>query len=742
MVFRAHAAKLLTNSVACVFVIFAEPAWSQVTEDRQAKVPDRPEIVVTALLREQRLQEAAASISVIGAADILETGKNGFADYINSVPGLSVASGGPGLSTLAIRGITTGGVRNDEPQNKETVAVYLDDAPISVNGFNPDMGLFDIARIEVLRGPQGTLYGAGSLGGAIRIITSKPALDMTQATVEGALSATDHGGANHEMRGMINLPVIAGTAALRMVAFRSDGDGYIDNPITGANNVNDVQTYGGRIVLGVQPAANFSASLMSTLQYLRTGSRAEQTSPYQRINRAFDGLEDRAYVHSARLDYDLGSAILTSATSLLDKRNVNRISLEFLLESALGFRSASPLVDTTRVKEFTQEVRIASDDSNALGYVLGLFYQNRRRSLVQNGMVPGIDAFAGVPATALGAPQADLIFFGTQDIRQKQWAAFGELSRRLTDKLSLTAGLRFSRFREHYDTYSSGLLNGGSSASAGRFAENGMTPKFSLSFSPDREHMLYIQAAKGFRLGGVNTTVPADLCRADLERLGRTDATEGFRSDSTWNYEIGTRNQSADGRFTFNASAYYIRWHNMQLTLNLPTCGFSYRDNAGAARSIGLEVEAQARLMLQTEIFGSIGLTDARLTEDVPFTNWRKGDRTPSVAPVQVNLGLRQNFRLFGDKAAFLRIDYSYVSKAHRLFDRSDPSDRSFNGYSLVNLSAGVRPMGASFTLGLFARNLFNVRGRVMALPTGIVAPERYVTIVPRTIGAVLRAAF
>lgn len=150
-------------------------------------------ITVTANKREQSLQDVAVSIAVIGDQELSETGKDSFADYINTVPSLSVASGGPGLSTLAIRGVTTGGVRNDEPQNKETVGVYIDETPVSVNGFNPDLGLFDIARIEVLRGPQGTLYGAGSMGGTIRIITNRPDFIDFQGLAEGTLSTTHIG---------------------------------------------------------------------------------------------------------------------------------------------------------------------------------------------------------------------------------------------------------------------------------------------------------------------------------------------------------------------------------------------------------------------------------------------------------------------------------------------------------------------------------------------------------------------
>jgi outer membrane receptor protein involved in Fe transport len=518
-------------------------------------------------------------------------------------------------------------------------------------------------------------------------------------------------------------------------------DGYIDNTATGEPDVNDTTSHGGRVALDARLGERLTLELTALAHDLRTGSRSEQSDPFRRMTKAFDGLSDKSRAYSAVIDYRLDGATVTSATAMLDKRNVNRNSLEFLLGAALGIDSATPLVDTTDVREFTQELRVASDESGDLGYLAGLFYQDRRRGFVQDATVPGFDNQIGLPSTGLGTPAVDQAFFGTQHIRSHQWAAFGELSYRIAPSLRLAAGARFFRFRQNYEKFSSGLLNGGASSSAGRGAENGITPSISLVYTPTLDSMAYARIAKGYRPGGVNTTVPADLCRSDLERLGRTEATDSFAADKVWNLETGLRAGSTDKRVTFSASAYFMKWRDMQTTLSLPSCSFSFRTNVGAVRTIGLELETRVRPWPGTELTGALGLTDARLTSDVPFTTWQAGDRVPAVSPIQLNLGVRQELDLFGSNDAWVRIDYNYVSKAYRLFDRADPGNRQFSGYGLANLNIGVKLPGTGIDLQLFARNAFNSRGRIAAFPGGLIGPERFVTILPRTIGFLLRVS-
>ena len=202
---RLNSRLFATSGLVLGCALIAAPAAAQTAPPPATAEVET--IVVTAQKRAERLQDVSASIAAVSGSDIAETGKNGFADVMASVPSLSMVSQGPGLSTLALRGITTGGVRNDEPQNKETVGVYIDETPISVNGFNPDLGLYDISRIEVLRGPQGTLYGSGSMGGTIRIITNKPRFGSFEGSAEATLSQTEHGGTNSGVKGMVNIPL-------------------------------------------------------------------------------------------------------------------------------------------------------------------------------------------------------------------------------------------------------------------------------------------------------------------------------------------------------------------------------------------------------------------------------------------------------------------------------------------------------------------------------------------------------
>lgn len=737
---RLNSRLFATSGLVLGCALIAAPAAAQ--SDPPPVTAEVETIVVTAQKRAERLQDVSASIAAVSGADIAETGKNSFADVVASVPSLSMVSQGPGLSTLALRGVTTGGVRNDEPQNKETVGVYIDETPISVNGFNPDLGLYDISRIEVLRGPQGTLYGSGSMGGTIRIITNKPQFGAFEGAAEASLSQTEHGGTNSSVKGMVNVPLVEDGLALRAIAYHTYTSGYIDNVLTGQHNINDAETTGARVELGARIGENLRANFSYMIHELETGGRSEQTSAYQRLTRGFDGLTDRINIFNATFDYDLGWAGVTSSTSYMKKRNTNRNSLEFLLNTAFGFSSTAPLVDTTEIEDFSQEFRIASSGDGRLNYVAGAFYQDRKRDYTQAADVAGIDAFMSTSSTALGAQHADQAFYGVQDIRQKQKSLFGELSYKLTGKLTATVGLRYFDFDETYRTYSSGLLNGGADSGKGSFSENGVTPKFNLSLAATKDNLVYLQVAKGFRLGGVNTTVPVDLCRADLEQLGRTNAAGSFASDSVWNYEIGSKNQLMNRRLTLNASAYLIDWDNIQTTLNLPSCSFSFRTNAGTARSLGTEIEARYAFTRALEVYGNLGFTDATLTEDVPFTPWKKGDRVPGVARYQVSAGARQALTWFKEDDSYVRLDYSYVSSMNTNFDANGVNNRRYGDYHIVNLQAGVRVPGRPLEVSLFARNLLDTDGRVLAIAGGLVGPERFITVQPRTVGVTLQATF
>lgn len=718
------------------------PMQALAQEAAARSVNENESIIVTAQKYKQTLRDVSISIAVIGERNIAETGKDSLEDFINTVPGLSVSSGGPGLSTLAIRGITTGGVRQDEPQTKETVGLYIDEAPVSVNGYNPDISLFDIARIEVLRGPQGTLYGAGSMGGTIRIITNQPDASGLAGMGESTLSVTQHGGTNYNLRGMINLPLAPNETALRATAYHGDYDGFIDDTATNRRNVNFTRTSGAHIQLGMALDERLDANVSFMIHDLETRAREEQSAPFTRAVQAFDGTGDNLKLYSGTLNYQLDGVSITSATSYMDKRNVNRASIESLLLAAFGYQSPSALVDTTKVRSFTQEIRLASDREGRLSYVLGAYFQHYRRDYAQDGTVPGIDSVVGVPSTFLGTPRADQLFYGTQNIDQKQWAAFSEVSLELLPHVAATIGARAFSFRESYSTYSSGLYNGGIDSSSGKTSETGVTPKFGISYQPERNRLFYAVVSKGYRLGGVNTTVPQNLCQADLNSLGRNGSAKDFGSDHVWNYEIGTKASSADGAWSANASAYYIKWDDMQTTLTLPSCFFSFRTNVGQVRSVGLELELSGRLSDRTDLQASLGLTDSRLTRDVPFTTWEDGDRVPSVSPVQVNLALRQAIDLLDDKDAFVRADYNYVSRARSNFDASAPSNRTYNGYTLVDLSGGLILPDTGVELKLFARNVFGSKGRVAAYAGNLVAPERYITVRPRTIGLTVRASF
>lgn len=716
---------------------------SAAQDKTDATAPDdatQGDIIVTASKRAQSLQDVSSSIAALDGADLREKGANSFADYLSTVPSLAMFDQGPGISTLVIRGITTGGARNDEPQNKETVGVYLDETPISVNGFNPDLGLYDLQRIEVLRGPQGTLYGSGSMGGTIRIITNKPDAGKIEGSFDGTVSATEHGGVNYDIKGMFNVPLIADRLALRTVAYRTALDGYIDNLSTGKNNENAARTTGGRVELGGQLTDAVKANLTYIVHDLRTDARSEQTAPYTRSVATFDGLSDHNDIANFTVNVDLGGPTLTSSTSYFSQKTLNRNTLEFVLDAALGFAGdTSPLVDTTKVREFSQEVRLASSGKGPFTWVIGGFYQHRLRSYSQNGPTPGLDAFVGVASTDLGTPDADNAYYSIQHIKQVQFAAFGEISYEFVPNLTATVGGRYFNYTEDFDTYASGLLNGGVTQSTGRLKEDGFTPKVNLSYKASARSMVYAAASKGFRLGGVNSAIPAGLCGPDLATLG-TPA-DSFKSDTVWNYEVGTKNKFFGRRLTVNASVYRIDWSDIQTTLTLPTCLSSFRTNAGTARSVGVEFESNL-VLGAFDLNVNAGYNNSELRQDVPLTPWKKGDHVPGVPRFQASGGVRYAFRLWPDAKAFARADVRYVGSIDRQFNAGDADNRRYGNYAIVDLRVGSAIPGLPLQLSVFASNLFDGSGRVAAQPDSVIFPENYNTIRPRTIGATLQATF
>ncbi len=662
------------------------------------------EIVVTAQKRSQRLQDVPLSISALTAEQITKRGFDEFTDYARSVPGLSFVDRGAGRNKITLRGVSTGVDQN----HQSPVGIYIDETPVSYPNNEPDLRLYDVERVEVLRGPQGTLYGAGSMGGTIRIITAKPRLDGVEGSASGLLSTTRHGSENVALNAMVNVPLAVDKVAVRAVGYYRNESGFVDNAQLGKKNVNDNETFGARLSMKLAPTENFDATLTAMIQRTDLGGTQEidPTLPGLTQNRAVDELRsDDLNLFGAVLHLDLGWADLTSSSSYLDRKiNDNRDVTAFL-----GVPVPVWLNNIVPDKTFAQEVRLASPSGGKVEWIAGVFYSHKKSSLYQLAFHGGL---FGLPTTT---PLLD------SDIINKveQFAGFGEVSVNVTETLKVTGGLRAFHVKERFSKESDGLIAGGYSADSGKSSESKINPKVNISWKATPDVMLYAQAAQGFRVGGPNTTVPV---------LDGVAAPSSFDSDSLWNYEIGAKTSLLGGRGMFNVSLFYIDWTDIQVTVTRPD-GFSYIANGDKAKSKGAEAEFSIRPVDGLELGATLAYTDAYLAADSQSGAGAKGDPVPAVPHWSGDIYGRYDLPISATWSAFVQGNVQFVGRSYNGF-RSGAADVQ-HGYELANLKLGVETEGVN--VNLFVNNLFDKRAELYIDTT--LSDQRVNVNRPRTIG-------
>lgn len=694
-------------------------------------------VVVTAQKRTESLQDVPLSVSVIGSAGLKNMGAQNFTDLISSVPSLASFQTGPGRSQLIMRGVTTGGVSEDDPQTQETVGLYVDESPISVNGFNPEFGFFDLERVEVLRGPQGTLYGAGAMSGAVKLVTRKPDLYRFGGSVEGDVGQIRFGGTNADARGVVNVPLIDGKLAVRASAFHSTFGGYIDNTQTGEKDLNRSHTNGGRIALRATPTDSVIVDLSYFGQKTGDGGRPIDEGTLARSYASPEGSEARSQLLNGTVNVDLGWGDFVSSSSFLKFDITNRRELDKLLATVTTAVNGA-LADQTHLTDFTQEFRLASKDEGPFKWLAGVYFNHRIRDYVNNFPVPGFDAATGIDNTQLGAP-ADSPFYGYDNVDVVQGALFGEATYTI-GPVALTAGLRSFHWRENFFLYSSGVFNGGITTTGQREAtESGNNPKFNATYKIDKDQLVYVQAAKGFRFGGINQIVPLNLCQSELTANNLAVPASTYASDSLWNYEVGDKATWLDGRLTVNASAFLIKWKDIQANRGL-NCGFSYRENAAGLTSKGLELETTLRPIPGLTLTAGGSYVNATLDQDVPDLAAVAGDRAPFVPKVSYNTSAEYRFPVGGGAQAFLWGSWQHVGQRATNFNPALASYRSMGAYNVVNLRGGVS--FGQVEMSLYVKNLTDSRGTQRALSATPFDAEGAYRITPRTIGVTSRVAF
>jgi outer membrane receptor protein involved in Fe transport len=712
----------------------ATPAYGQTEAEQTAQAAneesDEETIYVTATKRETTLLEVPFSINAQTEKDIQRLGAGTIEDLSRNVAGLNVQNLGPGQSQVSIRGVSAGQIIRDQPGVKEQVGVYLDESVISLSLFQPDLDLFDLNRVETLRGPQGTLFGSGSVGGTIRYITNQPDVDKMEGLVEGNINLVRDNFGGY-LKGAINMP-LGDVAAVRVVGYHTEYAGFINarRPSNGYDeNVNDGRRTGGRIALLFQPTPDIKITPRLVYQEVRAHGFNRQevynlyANPFtttrppvtfgkrEQFLLLDEEFADNTLLADLTASADLGGVELTSVTTYINRDILVSRDASALTGSVsvdLGFPVAgvllpSNLVDTTDLKTWTQELRVSSSGDGPFQWLLGAFYSDVDRVYAQRLPTPGYDVFtdarfgAGTSvAVANGFPlnspyNADLPY----DIKQK--ALFGEASYDITEALTATAGLRYYDFKEVRGFKSGGLFANGDNQ-IDTTKSDGFSPRLLLSYEAADDVIINLQASKGFRLGGVNDPLNEGLCSAqDRIDYGGFDR---YDDESLWNYEAGVK--SKFGAISINAAAFYTDISNLQVTADAGSCSSRVVFNADA-HTMGVEFELSARPAkgLDLSIAGSwveAQFDETRLKQNgAVLEGIKEGNRLPSVPNFQIAASAFYNIPLDDGGEAYLGITFQHNGTRF-----TQPGDQENNPRTFVhNLPFGGAPVGSATTLNL-----------------------------------------
>lgn len=742
------------------------------------------EIVVSATKRDQSIQEVPLAISALDAEALANQGIRTIQDIAQYVPGLSFVTSLPGRTTLVLRGISPVG-------GQPTVGLYLDDIPIGgdlalLQGMTEPQVL-DVARVEVLKGPQGTLYGAGSLGGAVKLVSARPDVTEWSGFTLAGVSNVANGGTGYEGQAVLNMPLVRDRLALRVGGGYRYDSGYIDRIAGGTwadlflrtdaatltpvelptgntvnkRDVDDLKVTSGKLGLLFTPSE--STEVLASLNYWRSesgdlGQHWLNLAPFQQSFLLDQPIEEEVTVGSLAITHRWDGVKLDSLTGYFRRENDLLADYTFFYRSLVGAGPLGPLFNdnpgdrhqSRRSQTWSQELRISSDDPQArLQWLAGVYGSRTDNDVVLRLSTYGIEAMA--PPSVAPMVEGDVVYGSDASTDTEQYAAFGEATYSFTDRFAVTLGARW--FRHEVASVSSawGLLNGG----AGPLEvldsrETGINPKVSTSFRFDDDHMAYALAAKGFRPGGPNIIVPAVQCAADLARLGLTQAPASHKSDSLWNYEIGSKNTLLDRRITVNAAAYLIRWSEIQQQVMLTGCGIPFLGNVGAAESRGVELEVEARVTQRLTAGFGLAYADTEITETVPGVTAQVGDRVLGVPKLVANGFLQYEAPIFGSMAIRARVDHQYRDSQLTAFERDMSVTLQTGGTMLVPYAGRVQDASNLTNLSValerdmldltvYVRNVFDRDDRLAA---NQLRSDQTATVRPRTIGVEARLRF
>jgi iron complex outermembrane receptor protein len=760
---------------ALVLAVGVAPQLSaqQATSANASGASGLQEIVVTAEKRSETVQSTPLSVTAYSGAQLLAAGISDMSEVGYETPGVSERNSGPGQTEYEMRGVASSGGQ------APTVGFYLDDTPLTppnealLGRVVIDPSLYDLNRVEVLRGPQGTLYGSSSMGGTIKLVTNQPDPSDFAVSAQAIASDTKDGGLNYTANGMVNIPLVADKLALRIVGTDSYTDGWIDrvvlNPfpleINGGftrgnvltapvehdyKDANWEQVQGVRTSLQWLPMDGLTITPSVFVQTITQGAPNFVDDPpgvkYEAHYQPFDQTEpygDSFQLFTLPIKYDVGGVELSSTSAYYRRQthleqDTSEVAQDFLT-ALIGipnadcgggpcatFAQAGPVTafETDYTSQFSEELRVTSMGDGPFQWLAGFFYQDYKSNTAIGTTTPG-----PVVAELFGVPS---YFYLTFDNDLKQYAGFGEASYRFADNFKITGGLRYYSYKSTEDLAESGGLITGPNppiiyslpASA-----SGVNPKLNLSYEPTKDLTLYVQGSKGFRPGGGNAPPPSTCPANPLQ----------FSPDSIWSYEAGEKLRLFDDRLTINGAVYYEDWTGIQ-QLVTEMCGATYTANAGTAHVYGGELEASAAITSELTLTTALGYTHANITAAEAGAGFVDGQRVQDVPDWTETTSIVYRHPISDDYAMVLRGTNEYTgSMTDVTFYQNIVPSRD-----IVKLRGGWAS-DRKVSVFLFVDNVFDKRadlGDPEEISFFVPALNRVVTNQPRTIGLELNYAW
>ena len=719
----------LRPTVICAALMAAMPAVAQQAAAPKAEEDSTQKIVITANKRAEKQRDVAGTVSVLDGSDLERRGARDQEDSLKLTPGVQFNKGDVASNTITIRGIGTATANEGSGAQQGPTGQYLEDVPLAASqgkGTVWDVLSFDLDRVEVLRGPQGVLFGSGSLGGAVRYLFNKPNLNTFEASVMGSYAKAASGGNEFSLFGMLNAPLSTDVAALRVVAFDRKDPGYIDNLGSGTRDANKVHQNGGRVLLTVKPMKQLKATLVASTQKTVQDDTFSVSPDATKLEHTAPNNSRRSSTSdftSLTVDYDLGSHTLTSITGYW-KNKGNTLIDDTELFASIGVSGPGvAIVRRTTGSDHakSQELRIASNPGGALSYVAGVFYQSSKGSSVGTQD----DASGTVGTLFLGDPTLTRLVDLTSESAGTEKAIFFDSEYAFGGGWSAGIGARHYKTTTH-STQTGTVFGFPSPSLPPDGSDSGTTPKITVKYRFG-ENLWYALASKGYRYGGVNGTPPF----------------AAYKSDSLWNYETGVRLNPAAG-IQVDLTAFLLDWKDAQFTFfqllnGLPNSSIG---NVGKAKSKGLEAALRYRVSPSLDFNAALAYIDAKTTADTQIPSGGptsvtapSGSRLPGTAKLQT--ALQVNYKFAGPFESQGRVNATHTHVGDRVLflGGNKPAD----AYDTLDL--GLSFARANWTLAAGLANATNEKGvlSISGAPAGVGNFAQYFLQRPRTMTVSLR---